>query len=358
MKIEKNELSKKIGQLKSIVPSRTTIEALKGVLYKDGYLIASDTNLTVKAKIEVLEEDAGGTEPFIIPDKSFDLINSLPPGEMELETGKDMVKIKIGKIRNQFRTLPAEQFAYIRDSISAEAAASISASKLKTAISHVLYAVAPGGTNQTMTGMYMECKDGKLNFVGLDGKRIAWDSIDYDGSFQLIVPRAALDKLLKLDFTGDIAITHDENGVLFRSEDYEVYTRLIQGEYFKYEKLFSHGDIYTVIDRKTFLEAINRAKLCGSAEDKAPVIFDMQGSSIKITYRDSATDYQEDVPVLEDLSSALKIAFDPRFFADSLKAFDCDNISMEFKSAKMPAILKAEDSDMTALVLPVNFREA
>lgn len=37
MKIEKNELSGKIGQLKSIVPSRTTIEALKGVLCADGY---------------------------------------------------------------------------------------------------------------------------------------------------------------------------------------------------------------------------------------------------------------------------------------------------------------------------------
>lgn len=38
MRINKSELSKKIGQLKGIVPSRTTIEALKGVLCSDGYL--------------------------------------------------------------------------------------------------------------------------------------------------------------------------------------------------------------------------------------------------------------------------------------------------------------------------------
>ena len=61
MRINKSELSKKIGQLKGIVPSRTTIEALKGVLCSDGYLIASDTNLTVKAKLEGMEEE---TEPF------------------------------------------------------------------------------------------------------------------------------------------------------------------------------------------------------------------------------------------------------------------------------------------------------
>jgi DNA polymerase III beta subunit len=358
MKIEKNELARKIGQLKSIVPSRTTIDALKGVLYKDGYLIASDTNLTVKAKIEVMEDGTGGTEPFIIPDKAFDLISSLPEGEMNLEVGEGVVKFKIGKIKNQFRVLPAEQFIYARDSISTDGAASISASMLKTAISHVIYAVAAGGSNQIMTGMFLECKGGKLNFVGLDGHRIAWDCIDYDGDFQIIVPRAALDKLLKLDFTGDISIVHDANGVLFKSEDYEVYTRLIQGEYFKYDKMFAPGNLFTVIERKVFLEAINRARLCGSAEDKAPVIFDMSGTTVNITYRNSMSDYQEDIPVLEEFKSSLKIAFDPRLLMDSVKAFDCENISMEFSSAKMPAIIKAEDSDMTALVLPVSFKEA
>lgn len=80
MRINKSEQSKKIGQLKGIVPSRTTIEALKGVLCSDGYLIASDTNLTVKAKLEGMEEE---TEPFIIPAKAFDFIGSLPDGELE-----------------------------------------------------------------------------------------------------------------------------------------------------------------------------------------------------------------------------------------------------------------------------------
>lgn len=44
MKIDKNELAKKIGQLKGIVPSKTTSEALRGVLYKDGYLLPLTQN--------------------------------------------------------------------------------------------------------------------------------------------------------------------------------------------------------------------------------------------------------------------------------------------------------------------------
>ena len=80
MKIDKNELSRKIAQIKGIVPKTTTIEALQGVLLKDGYLIASNMEVTVKAKLESAE----GT-PFIIPAKVFDLIGSLPSGELSME---------------------------------------------------------------------------------------------------------------------------------------------------------------------------------------------------------------------------------------------------------------------------------
>lgn len=355
MKIEKNELSGKIGQVKSIVPSRTTIEALKGVLCADGYLIASDTNLTVKAKLEGIEEE---TEPFIIPAKAFDFINSLPDGELDISIKSGNIVIKTGKIKNQFKTLDAALFAYTK-SIDTEAEpAKISALKLKKAIDHVLYAVATNGNNQQMTGMFLECKGGKLNFVGLDGHRIAWDCIEYDGNFQIIVPRTAMENVKKLNFEGDISIYHDENGTLFKSDGYEVYTRIIQGEYFKYEAMFQSGDIFTIINRKVLMEAINRARLCGSAEDKAPVIMDMSGDTIGLTYRSTMADFHEEIPVIEPFEKDLKIAFDPRLMMDSLKAFECDTVTLEFTSAKQPALIKADDSDMTALVLPVNFKEA
>lgn len=356
MKIEKNELARKIGQLKNIVPSRTTIEALKGVLYKDGYLIASDTELTVKAKLEGIDIESEATIPFIIPSKSFELIRSLPAGEIELSAAEDTVTIKQGKIKNKFKTLSADQFSYNRESIEGELIAYIPAEDLKSAIAHTIYAVATSGANVMMLGMNLKCKDGKLNFVGLDGHRIAWDCIPCDGDFDVIVPRSALDNILKLDLQGDIKISKDNNGALFKSEDYEVYTRLIAGDYFKYENMFAAGDIGTIIDRREFSDAINRARLCGSDEDKAPVILELDGSVVHITYKNQTSDYREDVQTVSECTGSLKIGFAPRLLIDSLKAFECDNVTMDFNNAKTPVIIKAEDSDMTALVLPVNIK--
>lgn len=357
MKIDKNELASKLGQLKSIVPTRTTIDALKGVLFKDGYLIASDTELTVKAKLEGIQDTSMVSQSFIIPSKAFELIRSLPSGELELEIDADTVTIKQGKIKNKFKTLPAAQFAYSRDSIEGESTATIPADKLKSAISHVLYAVSADSGNKIMTGVYMNCSGGKLNFVGLDGHRIAWDSISYSGDFSMIVPKTALDNLLKLDLDGDISIFLDKYGALFKTEEYEIYTRLIEGQYFKYEDMFKAGDIGTIVDRRIFADAINRARLCGSDEDKAPVIFELDGDVIHISFRNQTADYKEDIPTLTECTGNIKIAFAPRLLIDSLKSFSCDNVTMDFASAKMPVIIKAEDSDMTALVLPVNFKE-
>lgn len=112
MKIDKNELAKKIGQLKGIVPSKTTSEALRGVLYKDGYLIASNTELTVKAKLEAEESNPDGR--FIIPEKAFDLISNMPNGIIELIPTEGQLTIKMDKIKNVYNTVSPDEYTYQR----------------------------------------------------------------------------------------------------------------------------------------------------------------------------------------------------------------------------------------------------
>lgn len=350
MNIDKNELSRKIGQLKGIVPKSSTMDGLQGILYQDGYLIASDAELTVKAKLEGIEDEA-----FVIPVKAFDLISSLPDGDVDIGCAKDTVTIKMGNIKNKFKTYSVDKFAYARSSMEESVQASISADKFKDAISHVLYAIPSNGANAIITGMYLECSENKLNLVGLDGKRIAIDKIEYSGDFKLIVPKAAMEKIVQLNIDGEMSISYDARGALFKTDEYEIYTRLITGTYFAYDKMLKEGDIQTVVDRKTFYEAINRARLCGSSEDKAPIKLFLDGNSIQITYKNTTADYSEDVTVQKEFSQELKIAFDPKLLIESLKSFSCDNISMAFTAKNIPVLIKAEDSEMTALVLPVNF---
>ena len=106
MKVQKYEIARVIDKLKSIVQKNDQFPALGGILVKDGYLIASNSEITMKVKLE-----ASKGSYFIIPMKAFDLIKNLPDGEIDISaTDKNVVMIKIGAIKNKYQSYPPEEF--------------------------------------------------------------------------------------------------------------------------------------------------------------------------------------------------------------------------------------------------------
>lgn len=346
MKLQKTELTKKLNKIKSVVPKKNCLPVLQGVLLADGYLIADNMEMTVKAKLEGTEG-----ESFIIPERSFELINNLPDGEVEITVSPDFeLTIKADRIKNKYQTNKPTLFP-TREIKENGNEMTIKSDTLMDAIKHVSYAVASQNVNPIMTAMCLQASDGYLNFVGLDGHILAWDKIEYDGTFELLIPKNTIEKLKALDLTGDVTIKHNETSAVFVTEEYEIYTRLINGKYFPYRNMFSDLPLHTAVSRSALLDAMTRVKIC--KEDKCPVRFVMEGSTLSLSIKDSFTEYNETVDLKEPLAQPLTIGFDALLVLETLKAFDCDNVGISFDSPKMPMILKAEDRDFKAIVLPV-----
>ena len=346
MKIEKTELAQKLNKIKGVVPKKTPMPVLQGILVQDGYLIANNMEMTVKAKIEGTEG-----ESFIIPERAFDLINNLPDGEMEISAAAgNIITIKADKIKNKYQTLDPAQFPATA-SQEEGSELTIKADTLLKSIKRVSYAVPTQGNNPLMSSMCLQASGGQLNFVGLDGHVLAWDKVEYSGEFELLIPKNTVDKLKSLGMSGDVQIRHSKTGAVFITEDFEVYTRLIEGEYFKYQTMFKELPLHTVVSRMVLLDAMTRAKMC--TEERCPVRFELDGNSLSLSIKDKTTDYHETVELQEDMAEALTIGFDARLVLETLKAFDCENVGVSFGGPKMPMIVEAEDSDFKTIVLPV-----
>ena len=346
MKIQKTDLAQKLNKIKGVVPKKTTMPVLQGILVRDGYLIASNMEMTVKAKIEGTEG-----ESFIIPERAFDLINNLPDGEMEISAAADnIITIKADKIKNKYQTLDPAQFPATA-SQDEGSELRIKAEMLLESMKRVSYAVPAQNTNTVMTAMCLQAAGGQLNFAGLDGHVLAWDKIDYDGEFELLIPKNTVDKIKSLGLSGEVQIRHNKTGAVFITEDFEIYTRLIEGEYFKYQTLFKELPLHTVVSRIALLDAMTRAKMC--TEERCPVKFEMDGGALSLSIKDNTTDYHETVELQEDIAKTLTIGFDARLVLETLKAFDCENVGLSFGGPKMPMIVEAEDSDFKTIVLPV-----
>ena len=346
MKIQKTDLAQKLNKIKGVVPKKTTMPVLQGILVRDGYLIANNTEMTIKAKIEGTEG-----ESFIIPERAFDLINNLPDGEMEISAAAgNIITIKADKIKNKYQTLDPAQFPATA-SQEEGSELTIKADTLLESIKRVSYAVPAQGNNPVMSSMCLQASGGQLNFVGLDGHVLAWDKVEYSGEFELLIPKNTVDKLKSLGMSGDVQIRHSKTGAVFITEDFEVYTRLIEGEYFKYQTMFKELPLHTVISRMALLDAMTRAKMC--TEERCPVRFELDGGSLSLSIKDKTTDYHETIDLQEDMAEALTIGFDARLVLETLKAFDCENVGVSFGGPKMPMIVEAEDSDFKTIVLPV-----
>ncbi|MCI9107890.1 MAG: DNA polymerase III [Lachnospiraceae bacterium] len=346
MKILKTELTAKLNKIKGVVPRKHQMAVLQGILVKEGYLIANNLEIAVKAKI-------GGAEgeTFVIPERAFDLINNLPDGEVDISaTGKDTITIKMGKIRNRYQTLDPGQFP---ETVAQDMGSkmTIEADILLESMKRVSYAVPAHGKTEVMSSMCLQASGGYLNFAGLDGHVLAWDKIDYDGEFELLIPKNTVDKMKSLGLSGEVQIRHNKTGAVFITEDFEIYTRLIEGEYFKYQTLFKELPLHTVVSRIALLDAMTRAKMC--TEERCPVRFELDGGSLSLSIKDKTTDYHETIDLQEDIAEALTIGFDARLVLETLKAFDCENVGLSFGGPKMPMIVEAEDSDFKTIVLPV-----
>lgn len=354
MKIMKYELVLAIDRVRSVVTKNPQFPALEGILVRDRYLTASNAELTVQVNIE----NETGT-PFILPMKAFDLIKNLPEGEVELlpnEAGNS-VTIKMDKIKNTYQTYPAEQFAFYKGDAPETEGVTLPGKEIMEMFGHVLFAAADKATNQMMGGILLEWTGGRLNVVALDGHVLAWDSMSTAESvnMSIIIPKSAIRKILSMGMLDDITVTCDKSSAIFRSKDYTIYSRLIDGEYFKYNKMFVSADNYTITEKKTLVDAITRAKMC--VDDNVPTVFDLQGDELHLSAAYSTTSYAETVKMQSEIITPLRIGFNPKLVLESVKAFTCEDITLNFINPKSPMIIEASDSDMKVLVLPVAIRD-
>lgn len=352
MKVKKMELARITDKLKSIVQKNDAHPALGGILVQEGYLTAANAEMTMKVKLEGSED-----ESFIIPAKAFDLIKNLPEGDVEVSAdNKNVVTIRMEKIKNSYQSFPAEDFMYAKDEITGENPIRLPGKELMEALGHVLYAAADGNANKVMTGINFELSDGVLNLTGLDGHVVAWDTVKVEGDtpINIIVPKNTVKKLVGMGIIDDIELYMDKSSAVFKTDEYMIYTRLIEGEYFQFKRLFQDTSICTAVDRKELIGAMNRAKSC--TDEQSPTKFELSGSELKMSITDKNTNYSETIPLQMEMEKDLCIGFNSKLVLETIKAFTCDNITLNFNTSVMPMLVEAEDSDMKALVLPVKLK--
>ena len=215
-----------------------------------------------------------------------------------------------------------------------------------------------------MSGELFEINDDELKVVSLDGHRISIRTVKLDNHYdhkKLIVPGKTLieiSKILSGEVNDEVRLYYTENHILFEFDNTTVVSRLIEGDYFKIDQMLSSDyETKVNINKKEFLNCIDRSTLLVKEGDKKPIIISINDESMEIKINSTIGSMNEDITISKEGKDIL-IGFNPKFLIDALRVIDDEEISIYLVNPKAPCFIKDDEENYIYLILPVNFSVA
>ena len=361
----KSNLVKGVSIVSKAVPSKTTMPILECILIDATTdiikLTANDMELGIMTEISGDIIDRG---MIAIDAKIFsEIVRKLPDNEVTIETLDNLqTVITCEKAKFDIAGKPGDEFAYL-PIIEKEDSIEISQFTLKEMIRQTIFSIASNETNKLMTGELFEIKNNYLKIVSLDGHRIAIRRMELKKDYadrKVVVPGKTLNEISKI-LSGEIDdivnIYFSKNHILFEFDQTIVVSRLIDGEYFRIDQMLSSDyETKIKINKKEFLDCIDRATLLVREGEKKPIIIEITDNSMELRIDSAMGSMNENIDIDKEGKDIL-IGFNPRFLIDALKVIDDETISIYLVNPKAPCFIRDDEENYTYLILPVNINQ-
>ena len=362
----KNELLKSVNISLKAVPSKTTMPILECILIdasaSEIKFTTNDMELGIETKVKGIIEEKG---IIALDAKIFsDIIRKLPDNDVIIQTDANLnTTITCEKAKFTIPGKEGDDFAYL-PVIEKNEGIELSQFTLKEVIRQTIFSIAANENNKLMTGELFEIKNNILKVVSLDGHRIAIRKIELKESYsdkKVVVPGKTLNEISKI-LSGEVEdlvqIFFTDNHIVFEFDDTIVVSRLIEGEYFRIDQMLSIDyETKVCINKREFLDCIDRATLFVKESDKKPIIINIEDESMQLSINSQIGSMKEDIDI-EKEGKDIMIGFNPKFLIDALKVIDDEQISIFLVNPKAPCFIKDENESYIYLILPVNFNTA
>ena len=359
----KSNLNKAVGIVMKAVPTRTTMNILECILIDATTNEIKFTGNDMELGIEtIVEGEIIEKGKIAIDAKLFsEIVRKLPDNDITLTTdSNNNALITCEKSKFNIAGKSGDDFSYL-PAIIKDKMITLSQFQLKEVINQTIFSIAINDNNKMMTGELFEVNEGTLKVVGLDGHRIAIRNIKLEGrsdDVRVVIPGKTLQeisKILNADAESFVNIYFTNNHVLFEFDQTHVVSRLIEGDYFKISQMLSNDyETKVSINKKEFLDTIDRANLLIREGDKKPIIINILNGLLQVNVNSAIGALNEDIDIDKE-GKDIMIGFNPKFLMDALRVIDDENVTMYLVNHKSPCFIRDKEEKYIYLILPVNF---
>lgn len=265
------------------------------------------------------------------------------------------------------RTLPADEFPHIKQ-IDANDYLEVDGKAFIRAINQTAFAAASYDANNVLGGVFFQLNENGLEMAATDGSRLARriEAVSEGGvpvqlNVSAIIPAKALQEFLKLcasDVSDQpVRLAIQDGQISFRTPRFYVLSRLLDGQYPKYNQLIpAENKIVAFANKKAFIDSLERtAVMANERTNIVKLSLDNNNMSLAAQTPDVG-DSKDTMAVLYD-GDTLNIAFNYKYVIDALKVIESDDVRMETNGPLSPTIFKGkEDNGYLCLVMPVQVK--
>lgn len=325
-------------------------------------MTANDMELAIETIIEgdILEEGKIAVEAKLFSE----IIRKLPNNDVTVDVADNyQMKITCEKAKFNIMGKPGDDFSYL-PVIEKEKSIRVSQFTLKELIRQTIFSISDNENNKLMTGELFEVTGNKLTVVSLDGHRISIRNVELEGEndpVKVVVPGKTLSdisKILSGELNDMVNIYFTDKHILFEMEKTKVVSRLLEGEYYRINRMLSPDyETKIVLNKKEFFSCIDRATLLIKESDKRPIILNIGESQMELQVSTSIGSMKEEMEI-NRTGKDIMIGFNPKFLMDALRVIDDEEITIYMVNPKAPCFIKDEKESYIYLILPVNFNHA
>lgn len=344
---------------KSTIPELQCIQMQlrDGVLTMTGY----DLELGIRSTITVVSQDTGAF--CVSPRLLSGAVARCWADEVRLTLDEEnyMLHFLCGDTKLQLPAMSAAEYPTLPE-VQKENAFSLPQKTLSSMIRQTKYAASVSEARPILMGELFETKNGVLTVVAVDGYRLAvrYEPVDCKKDLSFVVPKNTLDRVLTLLGEGDASCTVSPGTrtVMFEVGDYTIFSRLLEGNFLRYENSIPQRSETTVrLSALDLQRCLERCALLISGKYNAPVECTFAENALLVRCKTALGEIEDKIPAQID-GPSLTIGFDNRYFLEAVRAADCDEVRMLLTEPNRVAeILPPQGEKFLFLLMPIQLKK-
>ncbi len=360
--IQREELLTPLQAIIGVIDRSQTMPVLANVkcVASDDELILTTTDLEIELTCALphIPIESGSTT--LPARKLVDILKALPlHSEVNITVEEERATITAGRSRFVLSCLPATEFPVLDDLIF-DTTLTLPKRDLRRIIEKVSFSMAVNDVRFFLNGMLLDIKNEKVAGVTTDGHRLSATYLTLPESTemerQIIIPRKAIDELLKLveNESAPLHLELSDNHLRVELGGITFTTKLIDGKFPDYRRVIPElGDLIVVADRLGLIEALQRASVL-SQERFRGIRFTLSEFLLKLNVNNPEQEQAEEEIEVNYQGEEFATAFNVTYLIDALRALDDDMVRLSFTAINSSCLIQnSEGEESQYVVMPM-----